>query len=108
MPHAVQGWFELPLKNRVMLVGVRKNSFQTTSTNYILAFIQSEKTKSGQGVQCCRSNYKTAVRPAALERIEFGGLSLSPYYRPTVGDVRWHGTYRQGKPWDARSERSPT
>src|ERR1019366_6643026 len=31
---------------------------------------------------------------SASERIAFGALSLSPCYRPTVGDVRWHGTYR--------------
>jgi hypothetical protein len=28
----------------------------------------------------------------ALERIAFGGLSLSVCHRPTVGDVRRHGT----------------
>ena len=45
----------------VMLVGVRKNSFQITPTSFILCFIQSEKTKSDQGVQCCRANWLTVA-----------------------------------------------
>jgi predicted helicase len=55
-----------PLETRptlVMLVGVRKNSFQKPRTSFILCFIQSKKTKSGQGVKCCRANWLTVALP---------------------------------------------
>ena len=47
---------------------------------------------------CARVSFtKCRARAAAtaLERIIFGGLSLSLCCRPTVGGVRWHGTYRR-------------
>ena len=37
------------------------------------------------------------VTPAPLERIVFGGLSLSPRYRPTIDAARRHDTYRHNK-----------
>jgi len=35
----------------------------------------------------------------ALERIVFPGLSLSPCYRPIVGNVKRSGTYRHDYLW---------
>jgi hypothetical protein len=40
------------------------------------------------------SRSQNSIHASALERIAFGSLSLSVCYRPTVGDVRRHGTYR--------------
>jgi hypothetical protein len=37
--------------------------------------------------------------------VAFGGLSLSLATGQPVSDVKWRSVYRQGKPWDARSER---
>src|ERR1035437_7603572 len=52
------------------------------------------------------SRSQTSTHATALKPIAFAGLSfVSVLPRPTVGDVRRHGTHRHGKPPGARSEK---
>ena len=42
------------------------------------------------------SRWQNSIHATALERIEFGSLSLSARFWPTIGDVKRYGTYRRG------------
>jgi hypothetical protein len=53
----------------------------------------------------CSLPYSALLYPSIFLSMNICGRIFHICERPTVGDVKWHGVYRQCKPSDARSEK---